>query len=113
MKTIHYGSELYQLCATKKNPTGYCLVDELGWINETDFCIWVNYLWLWEFLGFFKEIFGNGVYDDGGFSVQMQEDHLCVNLSEALDGYLSKEDLEHIFPRNKYMHRIPQEVRQN
>lgn len=104
METIPYGSELYQLCATKKNPTGYCLVDELGWINETDFCIWVNYLWLWEFLGVFKEIFGNGVYDDGGFSVQMQEDHLCINLSEALDGYLSKEDLEHIFPRNKYMH---------
>ena len=104
METTPYGLKLYKLCATKENSTGYCLVDELGWINETDFCIWVNYLWLWEFLGYFKEIFGSGVYDDGGFPVQMQEDHICINLSKALESYLSKEDLEWIFPRNTYAH---------
>lgn len=32
--------ELYKLCLTKINVYDDCVCDELGWINEEQFCVW-------------------------------------------------------------------------
>lgn len=47
------------------------------------------------------EIFGNGIFDDGGFNANIQEDGICFDLEEAVGSYL---DLEEVFPKDKFRH---------
>lgn len=100
MGTKNYGLELYKLIM-ESNSCGFPYVDEFGWINTGEFCVWVNYLWLNDFMSDLKKIFGNGIFDDGGFDANMQEDGICIDLCEALGGYL---DIEEVFPKEKYQH---------
>ena len=64
---MNYELELYKLCYTDDNEYGICIVDELGWISDNEFCVWVSYLYLKEFMNKLKELFGYGIFDDGGF----------------------------------------------
>lgn len=93
--------ELYKLCCTDDNECGSTIVDELGWINENQFCVWVPYLYLKEFTERLKKIFGNGIFDDGGFDANMQENGACIDLCEAV-GYSI--DIETVFSKEKYQH---------
>lgn len=76
-------------------------IDEFGWINDNEFCIWVSHLWLYEFVEGLKEIFGYGLFDDGGIEVNMQIDCICIDLCVLLGGYL---DIETVFPKEQYQH---------
>lgn len=76
-------------------------VDELGWINDKEFCVWVDYLWLYEFIEGLKEIFGYGLFDDGGIEANMQINCICIDLCDLLGGYL---DIETVFPKDQYQH---------
>lgn len=77
-------------------------VDEFGWVNEKQFCVWISYVWIKEFIDGLKEIFGYGLFDDGTFNGNMQSFCICIDLCAALDGY--DIDLERIFPKDKYEH---------
>lgn len=94
--------ELYKLIMT---PDETCLefsyVQELGWINEKVFCVWISYHWIKDFIDGLKYIFGNGLFDDGGFNANIQDDCICIDLCEAI-GYAV--DIEKIFPKEKYRH---------
>ena len=92
---------IYKLCSTNDNDYSCCYVDELGWINETEFCVWVSYLYLKEFIGELKNIFGNVIFDDGGFDANMQENGVCIDLCQAIGSCI---DIETVFPKNKYKH---------
>lgn len=92
--------ELYKLCCTKDNEYSDCFVDELGWISDTEFCVWVSYLYLKEFMEQLTKIFGNGIFDDGGFDANMQEDGVCIDLCVLCDCTY----IETIFPKEKYQH---------
>lgn len=71
------------------------LVSEAGWINQKQYCIWVDYINAYDFIRRATEIFGSGIFDDGGFGANMQSDCLCIDLCEMLDGYL---DMNDVFP---------------
>lgn len=94
--------ELYKLIITPdETDTDVSYVQEVGWVNEKEFCVWVSYIWLREFIERLKEIFGDGLFDDGGFDANMQDDCVCIDLCEAV-GYAV--DIEEIFPKEKYRH---------
>lgn len=76
-------------------------IDEFGWINDDTFCVWISHLWLYEFIEGLKEIFGYGLFDDGGVEVNMQADCTCISLSTLLGGYL---DIETVFPKKLFQH---------
>ncbi len=96
-----YKLELYKLCCTKDNDYEMDLVDELGWINDKEFCVWVPYYNINEFMDGLKKIFGYGIFDDGRFYANMQSDCVCIDLCDALGGYI---DIETVFPKDKYKH---------
>lgn len=93
--------ELYKLCCTDENEYSNYLVDELGWISDTEFCVWVSYLYLNEFVEYLTKIFGYGIFDDGGFNANMQTNGVCIDLCEAVGCCI---DVETVFPKDKYKH---------
>lgn len=93
---------LYKLIVTPdETDTDISYVSEFGWVNDTEFLVWVSYLWLKEFIDRLREIFGHGLFDEGGFDAKMQDDGICFDLCEAV-GY--SVDVEEVFPKGKYMH---------
>ena len=94
--------ELYKLLIIPdEEDTDIQYVDEMGWVNDEEFLVWVSYLYLKEFMERMKKIFGSGLFDDGGFDANIQEDGICFDLREAV-GYAV--DVESIFPKDKYRH---------
>lgn len=77
------------------------LVGEFGWITPDEFCVWVSYSKIADFIDCLNAIFGVGLFDDGGISANMQDDCICFDLCELLGGYFSIED---VFPKDKYRH---------
>lgn len=47
-----------------------------------------------------KRIFGIGIFDDGSFNGDFQEDGVCINLVEMIEGYGI--DLKDIFSPKRY-----------
>ena len=93
---------LYKLFMTPDpEDTDLSYVSEFGWVSNTEFFVWVSYLYLEEFMEGLTEIFGDGIFDEGGFDANMQEDGICFDLEEAVGGYL---DLEEVFPKDKFRH---------
>lgn len=93
---MNYELELYKLI-TEDND----YVDELGWVSEDKFFIWVSYYGLYDFMKEMKRIFGYGLFDDGSFNANMRDNSLCIDLCEAIGNYL---DVENVFPKDKYQH---------
>lgn len=93
--------ELYKLCRTDDNEYNSVLVEELGWVNDEEFCVWVPYLYLREFMEQLKKIFGSSIFDDGGFNANMQEEGACIDLSDAVGCFANIED---VFSKEKYQH---------
>lgn len=93
---------LYKLIITP-NPEDVTLsyVDEFGWINDRSFCVWIPYVWIQVFVEGLIEIFGYGLVEEGGFAANIQENCICINLSEALEDDLR---LETVFPKDQYKH---------
>lgn len=83
--------ELYKLIMSP-------IVDELGWINDKEFYVWISYIWISEFLVELKDIFG---FDNEEATVNMQHDYICIELNELLGGYVEIED---VFPKDQYKH---------
>lgn len=100
MSDKNYGLELYKIIK-EGDGDGDSYVSEFGWISTGEFCVWVDYWSLNDFMKKLKEIFGYGMFDDGGFDANMQEDGVCIDLCEALENYLNIED---VFPKDKYQH---------
>lgn len=94
--------ELYKLLATEDNEYETVLVEELGWVSGDEFLVWVSYLWIKEFIELLEEMFGNSLFDDGGFNGNFKSDGVCINLKEMLEGYGI--DLKKMFPMDKYKH---------
>jgi hypothetical protein len=93
--------ELYKLCCTDDNINSERMVEELGWISDTEFCVWVSYFYVKEFIESLYHIFGYGIFDDGGFDANMQVGGVCIDLCEAVGHCI---DIETVFPKEKYKH---------
>lgn len=83
--------ELYKLIMSP-------IVDELGWINDKEFCVWIPYIWISEFLVELKDIFG---FDNEEVTINMQHDYICIELNELFGSYVEIED---VFPKDQYKH---------
>jgi len=90
-----YELELYKLINDEE------LVSEFGWCSDDSCCAWIDYRNLEEFMGKAIEIFGYGIFDDGGFNANMQGDGACIDLCEMIGSYMTVED---VFPKEKYKH---------
>lgn len=77
------------------------IVEEFGWISNTEFCVWISYYNLFDFMDSMKNIFGYGMFDDGGFNANMQSDGVCIDLCEMIGDYL---EIEEVFSKEKYQH---------
>lgn len=98
----NYELELYKLIIIPdEGDPDMCYVEELRWINDKQFCVWIDYLVLGEFICCLKDIFGLGIFDDGGFDANMQADCVCIDLCEVIGEYV---DIESVFPKDKYKH---------
>ncbi|MDP4147049.1 MAG: hypothetical protein Q8936_21675 [Bacillota bacterium] len=94
--------ELYKLLVTEDNKLCTPLAGELGWVSNDEFLVWISYFYVNEFVQSMVEIFGNNLFDDGGFNANFQSDSICFDLEEILGGY--DIDLKIIFPQDKYKH---------
>lgn len=92
--------ELYKLCCTDDNDQDICLVDEMGWVSNAEFCVWISYPNVKAFVDQFIHIFGESTLEDG-VSAILQEDGICLNLVEAVDCNV---DIAAVFPKSKYRH---------
>lgn len=77
-------------------------IEEFGWINEKEFCVWVYYEYLKDFMKNIANMFGFGIFDDGGFQANMQSTGVCINL-EDITG-MDDIDLKELFPIEKFRH---------
>lgn len=94
--------KLYKLLVTEDNEHKTALADELGWVSDNEFFVWVSYLWINELIESLRKMFGESLFDDGGFEGRFLNDCVCLDLKEILDGY--DIELEDIFPPDKYKH---------
>ncbi len=93
--------ELYKLIMEGAN-CGFPYVSEFGWINDVQFIVWVDYLWIKEFMDKIIEIFGDGIFEDcRHFHAIMQSHAICIDLMDLLDGFV---DIEEVFPKEDYKH---------
>jgi len=91
---------LYKLL-TDTDEDDFNYIQEMGWINDEEFCVWINYVWIDDFMRELKDIFGYGIFDDGGFDANMQHHCACIDLCKAIGDSI---DIENMFPKNKYQH---------
>ena len=68
------------------------LVCESRWLDD-GFYVWVRHTWIDEFIAALKNIFGYSLFDESGIMVNLQNDCICINLSELLYGHLSLVDV--------------------
>lgn len=76
------------------------IVTEKGWINDSEFCVWVNYIALDEFIDELKKLCGNGIFDDGAFNANMQEYGVCIDLCQIV----ADDTMKEVFPFAEYQH---------
>lgn len=93
--------KLYKLCCTNENKHKTILVDELGWVSQTSFFVWVSYVYLGEFVEGLKKIFGYRLFDDASSNAVIKEYCVCIDLYELLGDSV---DIETIFSKEKYLH---------
>lgn len=91
----NYELELHRLIEDSE------LISEFGWCTDESCCVWINYRNVDDFMGRAIEIFGYGMFDDGGFNSNMQGDGVCIDLCKMLGEYLT---IEKVFPKEKYQH---------
>lgn len=94
--------ELYKLLMTEDNEHETALAQEIRWAHTPEgdkLLVWINIIWIKEFIESLVKIFGNGIFDDGSFDGNFQEDCVCIDLEYAVGNCV---DLEKIFPKDKY-----------
>jgi hypothetical protein len=95
MRDTNYELELFKIVTEDK------YVEELGWVSDTQFCVWIRYYDLDDFMKRMKDVFGHSLFDDGGFDSNMQYNGVCIDLCKMLEGYI---DIEEVFSKEKYQH---------
>jgi len=76
-------------------------VNEMGWVSNTEFYVWVSYVWLHDFMKKVREIFGSELFCDD-ITAHLQEYAICFDLCDMVDG--NGVDLEEVFPKSEYKH---------
>lgn len=98
----NYELELYKLIVIPdEDDRDILYVNKFDWVNNNEFCIWVNISIIGHFIEKLKDIFGYSFFDDdGGIEASIGCDEICINLAKACDRY--DVNFERMFPKNKY-----------
>lgn len=103
MSKKNYELELYKLIMLPdEEDSDVTYVSEFGWVNDTEFLVWIDWLFFKEFMDRITEIFGYGIFDDENFNANIQPDSVCIDLKDVLAGY--GVEIEEVFPKDKYRH---------
>lgn len=100
MKEKNCELELYKLIM-EGSSCGFPYVSEFGWVNDTQFFVWVDYLCLKEFIDKLVEIFEDGIFEDASFNAVMLAHTVCIDLADVLGDYI---DIEEVFVKEHYKH---------
>lgn len=100
MTEKNYELELYKLIMEGAN-CGSPYVSEFSWVNDVQFVVWVDYLWIKEFMDKLIEIFGDGIFEDCHFHAAMRSHAICIDLMDLLNDSV---DIEEVFPKEDYKH---------
>lgn len=92
--------EFYKLL-TETNSGKRKYVQEMGWVSDSEFCVWISYGTIEQFIIELKRIFDYTVFGENGFNAIMQHDCICIELCAACGEFI---DLETVFPKEKYTH---------
>lgn len=61
--------------------------EELRWINDNQFCAWVPWIEIYDFLNELKESFGSAIFDEPKeMNANIQERYICFDLTEMFSG---------------------------
>lgn len=75
------------------------LVDELGWINDHQFCVWVKYANLEEFMHDLMKVTGSDTFVAGNIDANLQNYGICLVMQDVVDiNWIG------IFPPSQYLH---------
>ena len=100
---MNYELEIYKLIMMPdEDDPDASYVDYFGWINDTEFCIWVNLASFTDFMERIREIFGTDAFDEGGIDAKVGCDYVAFDLGEIVNRY--GVNLEEVFPKSKYRH---------
>lgn len=77
-------------------------ISEYGWDQNGEFLVFPYWFQLDDFFKQLKSIFGNSIFDDGGFQINIEDGYAGFNLVDIVGNYGI--DLESIFPIDKYKH---------
>lgn len=84
------------MASIKKAVTDFC--NEYRWINDKEFCVWINYYNLQEFIDELNKIIriepSNSECD-----AQIQDNCLCIVLNKSIIDECGYYDLEEMFPK--------------
>ena len=94
-----YKLEIYKLI---KGDNDVSRASEYGWVNDSEFLVWIDYSDVGDFMAEATKVFGYSLFDDGGFDVRAQADGICFDLNKMLEGYGL--ELEDIFPKDENEH---------
>jgi hypothetical protein len=83
----------------------YKLITESGYLEsfrwqETEFYVFVDYIWFDDFIKELIEIFDTDMFSDGGVQATLFDTYLCIDLCDLVENY--GVNLEEIFPRSEY-----------
>lgn len=99
----NYELEIYKLIMNPdEDDSAISYVEEFGWVSDTEFVVWVDIIWFYEFIKQLKEIFDETIFDEGGFEARIGSDYVCIDLVDVLSGY--DIDFEEVFPKSKFTH---------
>lgn len=90
--------KLYKLIESKPENEWSC-VSEYGWVSDDEFAVFVYHFNVGDFIKGLGDIFGLGLFDDGGFKATVKDTYMCFDLCEILESYV---DMEEIFPKDEY-----------
>ena len=94
--------ELYKLLVIpNEKDKDFSYIMEMGWVNSDEFCVWVAFDKLKSFVEELKTIFGAGLFDEGGFTGNIQEDCICFDLCAAVGDLVN---ISKIFSKEEYKH---------
>ena len=99
----NYELALYKLIMNpEEDGRDISYVDEFGWISNTEFCVWISLFWFKEFVDGLNQIFGYGLFDDGGIEATIGSNYVVIDLAAYVEGY--GVEIENMFPKEKYRH---------
>lgn len=89
--------KLYKLLTDEDSP-----VCEFGWLSKNEFCVWIYFFALDNFMKEIQEIVGDYLGNDGGTDCTICGDTIVIDIYDALEA--NDIEVENVFPIDEFRH---------